>query len=116
MKSKITDLIFFLFLVLIVVHFSIGLDELGPFGWSVLAAMIGAWISPTPYNAGSASGVHRRKIGSLRLMSNYKLAAGTSVQILLDKRELASLGCQSLYAVDSSGREWPVLWQMNVNA
>lgn len=176
MKSKLLDLIFFAIILLIVVHFSIGLNELGTIGWSIIGAIFVAWIvvefvfdlgfdwvlqklglasgkgpltvtaadrgddllitlinegksnltlvtiqglgrkgkriSPTMYRAHGARSEKREKIGSFKALTAYKLSRGESRQIILDKRELESLGCQSLMALDSNGREWPVQWQM----
>jgi len=172
MTSKLKDLAFLIVVFLVVVHFSIGFDELSPIGWSMIGAIIVAWFvidvvfdpgteslkrmlglasgegplrvtaadqgeallltltnegmsnmtlagvqgldqrgkrrNPTHYSAGSAQ---REKIGFFRMLSAYRLAGGQTGQIVLDKRELELLGCRSLVAVDSSGRDWPVQWQ-----
>ena len=72
----------------------------------------GKTISPTPYEAKGARAGKGEKISFLRQVSAFKLSSGDSIQIFLDKSELASLGCQSLSVIDTNGGDWPVQWQM----
>ena len=175
MKSKILDLLFFIGILFVILHFSIGLDELGPLGWAIVGAIVvvwfvvevvfdfgfdilGRWIGfssgkgplkvtaveqgddllltatnegknnmsvavilgvtdsgkevvPTHYKP-SVRGSKREKFGTFEQLSAFKLSSGSSAQVVLDKRELSSLGCKSLVARDTSTNDWPVEWQM----
>ena len=175
MKSKLLDLFFFAAILLVLVHFSVGLDELGAFGWSLVGVLIAIWfvvevvfdfgfdvlgrwiglssgkgplrvtaqdqgdellltvqnegkcnmslavilgrdqrgkeVVPAHYKPGS-SGATRDKYGTFEQMSAFKLSSGESAQIILDKKELETLGCESLIARDSSTNDWPIEWKL----
>ena len=44
MKSKLTDIVIFAVLLLVITHMSVGLDELGTFGWSLLGVMFAVFV------------------------------------------------------------------------